>query len=118
MKTQTITPQTFADLAARLDDIATRVQSCCPDQSVQIETEADYDAVSLSLARIMKTCALALIDAGYDTENALAEAEAAIADQERLQARRAVACPGCGREPGEHPRLGCRHPEGCGYLVA
>ena len=98
--------------------MTTRVQSCCPDPSNKIVTEDDYDDVSLSLARTMLTCALALRDAGYAVEGTIAEAKVAIADQERLQARRAISCPGCGCEPGDGRTPDCQHPIGCGHAAA
>ena len=84
---QTLTPKTFSDLATQIDRMTDRVQSCCPDPGNKIDSKEDYDAVSLSLAKIMRTCALTLRDSGYEVDNAIAEAASVL-----VQARRGE-CP-------------------------
>jgi phosphomannomutase len=86
-------PEQIQAAAKHLRTLVTRACSACPslDPDADRLTEADYDAIALSLAKTMELCAETLADAGYETHEAAVLAESIKDELEMSLAAREVA---------------------------
>jgi phosphomannomutase len=86
-------PEQIQAAAKHLRTLVTRACSACPslDPDADRLTEADYDAIALTLAKTMELCAESLADAGYETHDAADIAEAIEDELEMSLAAREVA---------------------------